>query len=64
MTKQCDSDAKAMRDRLAKRARKIGMLVEANRHPEQSQKIRTNYKRREKLTEMKQSLQQNRSQNK
>jgi len=50
-----------MRERLAKRGRKIAMLVQSSRNPEKSQGIRTQFKRREKLTEMKKSLQRKRS---
>ena len=48
------------KERIAKRSRKIAMLVAAGREPEQKDKIRKEYKRREKLLQMRKSIREKR----
>jgi len=47
-----EEDRKLMAERIAKRSRKIGMLVNSERFPEAKGKVRADYKKKEKLSEI------------
>ncbi len=52
---------KKAQERIAQRARKISMLVHANRAPEKKDEIRKDFKRKEKLSSMRKKITERRS---
>ena len=56
-----NANRRELQDRIASRSRKIGMLMQSSRFPDAKDKIRKDFKRREKLVQMRSKIRARRS---